>query len=176
MSENLFSTLYFYQFSSVAQSCPTPCDPMDCSTQGFPFLHYHLEFAQTHVHWVGDTIQPSHPLLSPSPAFNLSQHQGLFQWVSSLHQAAKVLELQLQSALALPIECSGLISFRIDWLNLLAVQGTLGHPWIAYVHSGTSLLWTKMLTSTRRVLSKLSIFVRQTLFVGIIALDYHYYI
>ena len=152
--------------------------PSNCSTlPGFPVVHHLPEFAHTHVHWISDVIQPSHPLSSPSPsALNLSQHQGLFQWVSSLHQAAKVLELQLQSALALPIECSGLISFRIDWLNLLAVQGTLGHPWIAYVHSGTSLLWTKMLTSTRRVLSKLSIFVRQTLFVGIIALDYHYYI
>ena len=67
--------------------------PMDCSTLGFPVLHYLPEFAQTHVHWVGDGIQPSHSLLSPSPpAFNLSQHQGLFQWVSSLHQVAKVLE------------------------------------------------------------------------------------
>ena len=64
---------------SVAQSCPTLCDPMDCSTPGFPVLHHLLEFAQTHVHWVGDAIWPSHPLLLPSPfAFNLSQHQHLF--------------------------------------------------------------------------------------------------
>ena len=70
---------------------------MDCSTLGFPVLCYLLEFAQTHVHWVGDAIQPSHPLLSPSlPAFNLSQHQGLFQWVDSSHQVAEVLEFQLQ--------------------------------------------------------------------------------
>ena len=69
--------------SSVAQSCPTLCDPMDCSMPGFPVLHCLPEFAQTHIHWVGDAIQPSHPLLSPSPAaFNLSQHQGLLQWVS----------------------------------------------------------------------------------------------
>ena len=82
---------------SVAQSCPTLCDPMHCSTSGFPVLHHLLELAQTHVHRVGDAIQPSHPLSSPSPpAFNLSQHQGLFQWVSSLHQVAKVLELQPQ--------------------------------------------------------------------------------
>ena len=85
------------QFSSVTQSCPTLCDPMDCKTPGLPVHHQLPEFTQTHVHWVGDAIQPSHPLSSPSPpAFNLSQHQGLFQWVSSLHQVAKVLEFQLQ--------------------------------------------------------------------------------
>ena len=96
--------------------------PMDCSIPGFPILHYLLEFAQIHVHWVDDAIQPSHPLLSPSPpAFNLSQHQGLFQSVRSLHQVAKVLELQHQSS----NEYSGLISFRMDWFDLLAVQGTL---------------------------------------------------
>ena len=85
------------QFSSVAQLCLTVCDPMDCSMPGFPVHHQLPEFTQTHVHWVGDAIQPSYPLSSPSPpAFNLSQHQGLFQWVSSLHQVAKVLALQLQ--------------------------------------------------------------------------------
>ena len=79
------------QFSSVTQSCPTLCDPMDCSTPSFPVHHQLPEFTQTHVHWVGDAIQLSHPLSSPSPpAFNLSQHQGLFQWVSSSHQVAKV--------------------------------------------------------------------------------------
>ena len=84
------------QFSS-AQSCPTLCNPMDCSTPGLPVHHQLPEFTQTHVHWVGDAIQPSHPLSSPSPpTFNLPQHQGLFQWVSSLNQVAKVLELQLQ--------------------------------------------------------------------------------
>ena len=83
---------------SLTQSCLTLCDPMDCNTSGFPVLHHLLEFAQTLVHWVGDALQPSHPLLSPSPpAFILSQHQGLFQWVSSSHQVAKVLELQHQS-------------------------------------------------------------------------------
>ena len=80
-----------------AQSCPTLCDTMNCSTPGLPVHHQLLESTQTHVHWVGDAIQPSHPLSSLSPsAFNLSQHQGLFQWVSSLHQVAKVLEFQLQ--------------------------------------------------------------------------------
>ena len=85
------------QFTSVTQSCPTLWDFMDCSTPGFPVHHQLLEIAQTHVCWVGDAIQPSHPLSSPSPpAFNLSQHQGLFKWVSSWHQVAKVLEFQLQ--------------------------------------------------------------------------------
>ena len=83
-------------FSSV-QSCPTLCDPMNCSTPGLPIHHQLPESTQTHVHWVGDAIQPSHPLSSPSPpALNLSQHQGLFKWVSSSHQVAKVLEFQLQ--------------------------------------------------------------------------------
>ena len=86
-----------HQFSSVTQLCPTLCDPMDCSMLGLLVHHQLLEFTQTHVHWVGNAIQPSHPLLFPSPpAFSLSQHQGLFQWVSSLHQVAKVLEFQLQ--------------------------------------------------------------------------------
>jgi len=84
------------QFSLVAQSCPT-LQPHDCSSPGFPVHHQIPELAQTHVHRVGDAIQPSHLLLSPSPPpFNLSQHWGLFQGVSSLHQGAKVLELQFQ--------------------------------------------------------------------------------
>ena len=84
-------------FSSVTQSCPTLCNPMTHSTPGLPAHHKLPEFTQTHVHWVGDTIQPSHPLSFPSPpAFNLSQYQGLFRWVSSSHQVAKVLEFQLQ--------------------------------------------------------------------------------
>ena len=79
------------QFSSVTQSCPTFCNPMDYSTPGFPVHHQLPELAQIHVYRVSDAIQPSHPLSSPSPpAFNLSQHQSLFQWVSSLHQVAKL--------------------------------------------------------------------------------------
>ena len=86
-----------FHFSLVAQSCPTLCYPMDCSMLGFPVHHQLLELTQTHVHQVGDAMQTSHPLSSPSPpAFSLSLHQGLFQWVSSLHQVAKVLEFQLQ--------------------------------------------------------------------------------
>ena len=84
------------QFSSVAQSSPTLCDPMNRSTPGLPVHHQLLEFTQTHIHWVGDAILPSHPLSSPSPpAPNPSQHQSLFQWVSSWHEVAKVLEFQL---------------------------------------------------------------------------------
>ena len=84
------------QFSSVTQSCPTLCNPMDCSRPGLPVHHQLPEFTQTHVYWVSDAIQPSHPLLSPSPALNLSQHQGLSKGVSSSHQVTKVLEFQLQ--------------------------------------------------------------------------------
>ena len=84
------------EFGSVAQSCLTLWDPMDCSMPGLSVHHQLLEFTQTHVHWIGDTIQPSHPLSSPSPDLNLSQHQGLFKLVRSSHQVAKVLELQLQ--------------------------------------------------------------------------------
>ena len=84
------------QFSLVTQSCPTLCDPMTAAP-GLPVPHQLLESTQTHVHWVSDAIQPSHPLLYPSaPAFNLSQHQGLFKWVSPLHKMAKWLEFQLQ--------------------------------------------------------------------------------
>ena len=84
------------QFSSVTQSCPTLCDLKDCSMPGLPVHQQLLESTQTHAHWVGNSIQPSHPLYSPSPAFNLSQHQGLFKWVRSSYQVAKVLEFQLQ--------------------------------------------------------------------------------
>ena len=84
------------QFSSVAQLCPTLCDPMNCSTPGLPVHHQLPEFTQTHIHRVGDAIQPSHPLSPPSPpAPNPSQHQSLFQWVNSSHEVAKVLEFQL---------------------------------------------------------------------------------
>ena len=99
--------------------CLTLCDPMDCSTPGFSVLHYLLELGQTHIHWVGSAIQPSHSLSPPSsPALDLSQQQGLFQWVGSLHQVAKVLEGHS------PNEYSRLISFRIDWFDLLALQRT----------------------------------------------------
>ena len=103
-------------FSSVAQSCPTLCDPMNRSNSRGP--------PKPHVHWVGDAIQPSHPLSSPSPpAPNLSWHQGLFKWVSCSYQVAKVLEFHFN--ISPSNEHSGLISIRVDWLDLLAVQGTV---------------------------------------------------
>ena len=126
------------QFSSVAQSCPTLCHPMNCSTPGLPVHQQLPEFTQTHVHQVGDAIQPSHPLLSPSsPALNLSQHQGLFKWVSSSHQVAKVLEFSF--SISPSNEYSGLISFRIDWLDL-EVQGTL-NSLFEHHSSKASILW-----------------------------------
>ena len=113
-----------FQFSSVTQSCPTLCNPMDCSTPGLPVPHQLSESTQTRVHWVGDTIQLSHPLSSPSPpAPNPSQHQGLFKCVNFSHEVAKGLEFQLQHQSFQ--WTSILISFRMDWLDLLAVQGTL---------------------------------------------------
>ena len=115
------------QFSSVTQSCLTLCDPMNRSMPGLPVHHQLLEFTQTHVYRVSDAIQPSHPLSSPSPpAPNPSQHQDLFQFVGSLRQVAKVLELQIQLQFSPSNEYLELISFRIDWFDHLAVQGTLG--------------------------------------------------
>ena len=100
------------------------CNPMDCSIPGSPVLHHLPKFAQTHLHRVGDTIQTSYLLSSPSPpAFNLSQHQGLFQWVDSSHQVPKYWSFSF--SISPSKEYSGLISFRMDWLDLLAVEGTL---------------------------------------------------
>ena len=129
------------QFSSVTQVCPILCDSMDCSMPGFPVHHQLPETVQTHVHWVGDTIQPSHPLLSPSPpAFNLSQHQGLCQWANSSHQVVKVLEFQLQHQHQSFQWKFRLISFRIDWLHLFAVEGTL-ESLLQHHSSKASILW-----------------------------------
>ena len=109
---------------SVAQLFLTPCNPMDCSMPGFPVLHYLLEFAQTHVHWVNDTIQPSHPLSSPSPpAFSPSQHQGLSNKSVLWIRWPKYWSFSFN--ISLSTEHSALISFRIDWCDLLAVQVTL---------------------------------------------------
>ena len=92
------------QFSSVAQSCPTLCGPMNHSTPGLPVHHQLPEFTQTHVHWVGDAIQPSHPLSSPfPPAPNPSQHQGLFQWVNSSHQLLRIIKYQVGGGTSLVV-------------------------------------------------------------------------
>ena len=127
------------QFSSLTQSCPTLCDPMDCSMPGFPVYHQLPEPAQAHVHWVGDAIPPSHPLSLPSPpAFNLSQQWGLSQWVSTSHQVARVLEFQLQHQSFQWIFMTDL--FRMDWLDLLAVQGTI-KSLLQHHSSKASILW-----------------------------------
>ena len=110
---------YCNKFNIVVQllSSTGLCNYMDCSMPGFPVLQYLLEFALTHVHWVYDAIQPSHRLLPSSPpALNLSQHQGLFQWVGSSQEVAKVLEFQLQHQ---SFRWTGLISFKIDWFDLM---------------------------------------------------------
>ena len=118
---------------SVTQSCPTLCDPMDCSRTGFPILHRLLELAQIHVHWVSYAIQPSCTLRFPSlPAFNLSQHQGHFEWV----RGAKYWSFSISPS----NEYSGLISFRIDWFDLLAVQETL-KSLLQHHSSKASVLW-----------------------------------
>ena len=133
----IFLCTYVYQYSSADQSFLTLWDPMDYSTPGLPLHHWLPEFTQTHVHWVGDAIQPLHPLLSPSPpTFKLPQHQGLFKSASSSHQEAKVLEFNISPS----NEYSGLISFRRDWLDLLAVQGTLKSP-LQHHSSKASILW-----------------------------------
>ena len=118
----LTTVLFKYlQFNSVAQSYPTLCDPMNRSTPGLPVHHQLLEFTQTHVHLVSDSIQPSHPLSSPSPpALNPSQHQGFFQWVSMRWPKYWSFSFSISPSNEHP----RLVSFRIDWLDLLAVQGT----------------------------------------------------
>ena len=109
---------------SVTKKCPTLCNPMDCNTPGFPVLHYLPELAQTHVHWVCDAIQTSHPLWSSSPpAFNLSQHQCLFHWVTLCLRWPKYWSFSF--SISPSNDYSGLISFTIDWFDHLAVQGTL---------------------------------------------------
>ena len=112
---------------------------MNRSTPGLPVHHHLLEFTQTHVHWVSDAIQPSHPLSSPSPPVpNPSQHQSLFQRVNSSHQVAKVLEFGF--SIIPSKEHPGMISFRMDWLDLLAVQGTL-KTLLQHHSSRASILW-----------------------------------
>ena len=122
-------------FSLVAQSCLTLCDPMDCTMPGLSVHHQLPEFTQTHVHWVGDAIQPFHPLSSPSPIFNLSQHQCLFKW-SQLWPKYWSFSFSISPS----NDHSGLISFRTEWLDLLAVQGTL-KSLLQHHSSKASILW-----------------------------------
>ena len=127
-----------HKFSSVTQSCPTLCDPMNRSTPGLPVHHQLPEFRLTSIQ-VSDAIQPSHPLSSPSPpAPNPSQHQSLFQWVNSSHEVAKVLDFSF--SIIPSKEIPGLVSFRMDWLDLLAVQGT-PKSLLQHYSSKASILW-----------------------------------
>ena len=112
---------FFIQFSSVAQSCPTLCDPMNCSTPGLPFHHQLPEFTQTHIHRVGDAIQPSHPLSSPFPP---APSIRVFSNESTLCMRCPKY-WSFSFSIILSKEIPGLISFRMDWIDLLAVQGTL---------------------------------------------------
>ena len=129
--------------SSVAQSCLTLCDPMDYSMPGFPVHNQLPELTQTHVHWVSEVVQPSLPLSSPPPAFNISHHQGIFQWVNFSHQIAKVLEFQLQSALPITIQ---------DWFSL----GLTG--WISLQSKGLSRVFSNTTVQKRQFFSSLSIY------------------
>ena len=129
----MYQYTHQYQFSSVTQVCPTLCNPMNRSTPGLP-VHHQLPWStKTYVHWVGDAIQPSHPLSSPSPSvLNLSQHQGLFQWVNSSHEVAKVLKFQLQQSFLpkksqgwSPSEWTGWISLQSKGLSRVFSNTTI---------------------------------------------------
>ena len=127
------------QFSSIAQSYPTLCDPMNHSMPGLPAHHQLPEFTQTHIHRVSDAIQPSHALLPPfSPTLNFSQHQGLFQKVSSLHQVFKYWSFSFN--ISPSSAYLGLISFRMNWLDHLTVQETL-KSLLQHHSSKASILW-----------------------------------
>ena len=137
-SSSILPALLLFGHSVVSGSCPTLCNPMDCSMPRSS-IHHLLEFTQTHVHWTDDAVQPSHSLYPPSaPSLNVSQHQGLFQQVSSSNWVAKVLELSF--SISPSNEYSGLISLRIDWLDLLAVQGTL-KSLLQHRSSEASIVW-----------------------------------
>ena len=152
--------IYIYQFSSVAQSCPTLCDPMNRSMPGLPVHHQLPKSTQTHVHLVGNAIQPSHPLSSPSPpALNLSQHQGLFRLVSSDIRWPKYWSFNFN--ISPSNEHPGLISFRMDSLDLLAVQGTQeSSPTLQFKSinsSALSFLYSPTLTSIHNCWTNLSL-------------------
>ena len=130
---------------SVVKSCPTLCNSMDCSTPGFPVLHHLLEFAQTHVHGVGDAIPPSHPLSPSSSALNLSHHQGLSQWVGSSHQVVKVMVSAGTSASASVLPMNIQDWLPLGWTGWISLQSkallslTQGH------NSKASVLWRSAL-------------------------------
>ena len=139
-----FSCTYIYCCCSVAKSCLTLCYPMDCSTPAVPVLHCLPELAQTHIHWVGDAIQPSRPLSPASPfALNLSQHQGLFQWVGSSHQVAQVLSFSSSPSKNIkgwfPLRLTGLISLLSRGLSRVLSSTTV---WKHQFFGAQPLLWS----------------------------------
>ena len=147
--------MYVYCFCSVTKSYSTFCDPMDCSTSGFPVLHYLPDFAQIYVHCISDAIQPSHSVPPSSPfAFILLQYQGLFQWVSSSHQMAKVLYLQLQHISMnisgwFPLGFTGLISLQSKGLSRVFSSTTIQkhqfsgiQPYMTTVKTIALIIWT----------------------------------
>ena len=137
MNYNMAEPWEHFCCCSFAKLCWILHDPMNCSMPGFPVLHYLPEFVQSHVHWVSNAIQPSHPLSPSSPlALNLSQRQGLSQWVGSSYQVAKAESFSISPS----NEYSGLISFRIGWFDLLAVQGTV-KSLLQHHSSKTPILW-----------------------------------
>ena len=136
---------------SVTQLCSTFCDPMECSTPGFPVLHRLPEFPLVHVHCISDTIQPSHPLPPSSPsALNLSQHRGIFQWVGCSHQMIKTLEWRLEWRFNVSPsnQYSGLISLKIDWFDLLVIQRTF-RGLLQHHSSKASNLWHSPILQSR---------------------------
>ena len=162
--DSTFHLVLFQWFSNfsvhhVVQSlsqCRALCDPMDCSTPGLSVPHYLLEFAQVHVHWVGDAIQLSHPVLTSSPfALSLSQHQGPFKWVHSLHQVAKVLEFQLQQSVGISASASVLPMNIQDWSPL----GWTG--WISLQSKGLSKSLLQHHSSKASILRHSAFFIVQ---------------
>ena len=131
---------WLIQYSSVTQSCLTLCDPMDCSTPGLPVHHQLLESTQTHAHWVGDAIQPSHPLSSTSPPASLFPSIRVFSNESVLIRRPKYWSLSF--SISPSNEYSGLISFRMDWLDLLAFEGTLKSLLQHHSSKASILLWS----------------------------------
>ena len=160
----------------VIQLCPTLCNPMDCNMPGLPVHHQLLELAQTHVHRVGDAIQPSHSLLSPSPpAFNLSQHQGVFHWVNSSYQLPKYWRFSF--SISPENEHSALISFRMDWFDLHAAQGTL-KSLLQHHGSKASILrhsafFTVQLSHPYMTTGKTMALIRQTFVNKVMSLLFH---
>ena len=157
--------LFLFSCSVVSNSLRPPWTAV---FQDFPVLHYLPELAQTHDHWVGDAIQPSHPLPSPSPpTFNLSQHQGLFRWVILHFRWPKYCSFNF--SISLSNEYSGLISFRMDWLDLLAVQGTL-KSLLQHHSSKSSILWCSAFFLVQ--LSHPYMTIRKTLYTQKIRMSY----